>query len=69
VESESHSKAAWVARITDADRTRVYAYFTDRPPAAALVALFADVLAAKAKPVTSYGAKGNQISIGLPPSK
>jgi hypothetical protein len=69
VDRETGKKPRWVARVAHPDETSVYGYFTDRPPAAALTALFADVLTGKAKPLTSYGAKGGQISIRLPPSK
>jgi hypothetical protein len=69
VEHERGDKPTWVARVASPDNTRVYGYFTGRPPPETLVALFANVVAGKAKPLTSYGVKGTSITIGVAPSK
>jgi len=69
VAKQAGHKPTWVARVADADQTHVYGYFTDRPPADVLAALFADMVTGKAKPLISYGAKGKSISIGMPPAK
>jgi hypothetical protein len=59
----------WTASMSDADQTRFYGYFSDRPSPAALSALFEDILAGKAHPLSAYNARSKSISIDMPPEK
>jgi hypothetical protein len=59
----------WVASIASPDQTRVYGYFTDRPPPELLSSLFADILTGKARPLVGYGAHGKSITISMPSDK
>ena len=58
----------WVATLRNGDQTLIFGYFDGRPSPDAAADLFAAIIAGKAKPVGSYGAKGKNITITMPPT-
>jgi hypothetical protein len=70
VQRESGGPAGeWEATTSQDSKTSIWGYFTGRPKPEALAALYADILAGKAQPLSTYAVNGKQISIGAPAKK
>lgn len=57
----------WSATLEQDGRTLVFGYFEGRPTLDEMGILFAAALKGKAKPVGGFSAKGNSITINMPP--
>ncbi len=62
-----NKKPQWTATLEQNDRTLIFGYFDGRPTADMLEEFFASILSGKVKSVGSYGVKGNNITIEMPP--
>jgi hypothetical protein len=69
IQTELGRPPSWAASLAEADQTQFYGYFTGRPSAEALSALFQDILAGTAHPLSAYSAKSRSITIDVPSAK
>jgi len=56
----------WTISLTSGGRTRVFAYFTGRPPVDQLSSLFSGIVTGAAKALIGYGVNGRNINIETP---